>query len=214
MMNTAFMMRWFFGLEIVSLQNILVRISRLSHLIHHAVMPGGSMDRVCAHPVLLPFIRLCDATALARCNLAMYRIATVVELAFFNMRVGNQLRVSQQVTDAGLHPVVDAMQRAKCVGLNFSRCKHISDVGLRALAAALQHATSVSFNSCGCVRITDVGLQAIGRSLQQVTTLSLDFFDCMTSPMQRFKLLTSCRRMFWIMLVCLMYFCTWCTFKV
>ncbi len=108
----------------------------------------------------------------------MYRIATVVELALLNMRVGNQVRVSPQVTDGGLQPIVDAMQRAKCVGLNFSRCKHISDVGLRALAAALQHATSVSFNSCGCVRITDVGLQAIGRSLQQVTTLSLDFFDC------------------------------------
>ncbi len=139
------------------------------------------MDRVCAHPVLLPFIRLCDATALARCNLAMYRIATVVELALFNMRVGNQLRVSQQVTDAGLHPVVDAMQRAKCVGLNFSPCKHISDVGLRALAAALQHATSVSFNSLGVAEAMLVSMALVVAQVMQGCRVSDP--DCMWLPM-------------------------------
>ena len=101
MTNTVCKMLNYFGLEIDSLHIIFVKFFRLSHLVYHAVMTWGLMDRVCAYPFFLLFIRLCDATALALCNLAMCRIAVVVELALLIMRVGNQVRVSQE--SIGIH---------------------------------------------------------------------------------------------------------------
>jgi hypothetical protein len=118
----------------------------------------------------------------------MHRNAPVVELALLNMRIGNHVRVTKQVTERGLQAIVPAMQRASCVSIRFSSCVHLTDVGLQNVGLALQQATIVSLNFKFCNQINDAGLQAIGSALQHAISVSFNFSFAVTSLTQGCKI--------------------------